>query len=127
MIKLRPHHLLCTQAYVGKGYNEEFVRNMDEKVNLLRKDSKQEIMIIKDLDSLCSHCPENKGVLCSSQNKVNTMDEKVIKYFNLDEKTYFYNDVVSRIKSEITDEIFDDICQNCEWYSFGMCKKLIVD
>lgn len=114
MIKLRPHHLLCTQAYVGKGYNEEFVKNMDEKVSLLRNNNEQEIMIIKDLDSLCSHCPENKGRLCSSQEKVNTMDEKVIKYFNLNKKTYFYKDVVSKIKSEITNEIFDDICQSCE-------------
>ena len=22
-MELRPHHLLCTQAYSGKGYNEE--------------------------------------------------------------------------------------------------------
>lgn len=127
MIKLRPHHLLCTQAYVGKGYNEEFVKNMDEKVSLLRNNNEQEIMIITDLDSLCSYCPENKGGLCSSQEKVNAMDEKVIRYFNLNKKTYFYKDVVSKIRSEITNEIFNDICQSCEWYSFGMCKKLIVD
>ena len=28
MIHLRPHHLLCTQGYSGKGYDENFVAHM---------------------------------------------------------------------------------------------------
>ena len=34
-IKLRPHHLLCTQGYSGKGYSEEFVEHMNEVVAML--------------------------------------------------------------------------------------------
>ena len=33
---MRPHHLLCTQGYSGKGYSQEFVRNMDHWVKRLR-------------------------------------------------------------------------------------------
>ena len=36
MIRLRPHHLLCTQGYSGKGYNESFVAHMNEVVEQLR-------------------------------------------------------------------------------------------
>ena len=37
-IKLRPHHLLCTQGYSGKGYSEEFVEHMNEVVAMLRRE-----------------------------------------------------------------------------------------
>lgn len=36
MIKLRPHHLLCTQGYSGKGYSREFVENMTEIVKSIK-------------------------------------------------------------------------------------------
>ena len=29
-MKLRPHHLMCTQSYAGKGYDEDFVKVMDK-------------------------------------------------------------------------------------------------
>lgn len=38
VITLRPHHLLCTQAYSGKGYDEAFVRNMDRVTESLLRD-----------------------------------------------------------------------------------------
>lgn len=36
MIKLRPHHLLCTQGYSGNGYSDNFVKNMDYITEMLR-------------------------------------------------------------------------------------------
>lgn len=36
MIRLRPHHLLCTQGYSGKGYSTDFVDNMNAVVHRLR-------------------------------------------------------------------------------------------
>ena len=38
MIKLRPHHLLCTQGYSGKGYSREFVENMTEIVKSIKNE-----------------------------------------------------------------------------------------
>lgn len=64
MNKLRPHHLLCTQGYSGKGYSEDFVENMD--------------IVVED---------------------------------------------INYIKENITEEIMDDICGSCEWYSISHCKK----
>lgn len=28
MFKIRPHHLMCMQAYIGKGYSKDFIENM---------------------------------------------------------------------------------------------------
>ena len=41
MIKLRPHHLLCTQGYSGKGYSREFVENMTEIVKSIKNEKVQ--------------------------------------------------------------------------------------
>ena len=35
-IVLRPHHLLCTQGYSGKGYDNDFVAHMTDVVHQLR-------------------------------------------------------------------------------------------
>lgn len=35
LIHLRPHHLLCLQAFRGKGYSEDFVKKMTEVLNKL--------------------------------------------------------------------------------------------
>lgn len=126
MIILRPHHLLCTQAYEGMGYSEEFVKNMDEKIKLLREEPNYEIQLKLDLDNLCSYCPGNKGTSCESEKKVSLMDEKVCKHFNLKEGTYIYKDIVKAIKKEITKEILEDICKECEWLRSGRCAELIL-
>lgn len=125
MIKLRPHHLLCIQGYSGKGYSKEFVENMTEIVELIKKENAQVQLIFLE-DDICSKCPnlaENK--ICKSDT-VNIIDKKVIKYFKLEEKIYKYDSLLKYIKSHITKEIMDDICGNCEWYSISKCKKRIL-
>ena len=57
MIKLRPHHLLCTQGYSGKGYSDDFVENMDKIVDYLRNNEDAKIMLKFGDDDLCSRCP----------------------------------------------------------------------
>ena len=54
---MRPHHLLCTQGYSGKGYSPEFVRNMDSWVEKLRNREGFRVRITFSTDSLCSCCP----------------------------------------------------------------------
>lgn len=121
-MKLRPHHLLCTKAYEGKGYNKEFVENMNAKIELLKnEDIKVKIEI--DLDDLCSACPYNKGDECETDVKVKRMDKKVLKNFNLECKEYLYRDLVQKIESKMTKDILDDICRECGWYEYGICQK----
>ena len=36
-VKLRPHHILCTQNFVGHGYNEEFADHMKRMIDDLVK------------------------------------------------------------------------------------------
>src|SRR5574344_2151191 len=89
MITLRPHHLLCTQGYSGKGYSDDFVENMDKIVDYLRNNEDAKIMLKFGDDDLCSRCPNmDDKKLCRTEEKVRRFDEKTVKYFNLCEKEY---------------------------------------
>lgn len=126
-IKLRPHHLLCTQGYSGKGYSTEFVENMNEVVEKLRTKEATEVTIVFSTDDLCAHCPNQKGTdLCSTQEKVKTFDQKTAEYFGIEEKTYIYQELIKEIDDKMTEERMDDICEGCSWYRISSCKKNIL-
>lgn len=126
MIKIRPHHLLCIQAYIGKGYSKEFVENMNLVVNNLKGNKGQTIKIVDTTDDICFKCPNNiGGSRCEHDTKVLSMDAKVIKYLELKAGEYTYKSLLKRLEQKLTKEIFQDICSECEWYDMGMCKKLI--
>ena len=102
MIHLRPHHLLCTQGYSGKGYDENFVAHMNEVVHELRNVPGTRIMLTFSTDTLCSCCPHKEGEdLCDTQEKVKRFDHKTIEYFGLEEKEYVYQDLIREIDEKM--------------------------
>ena len=124
MLKIRPHHILCMKAYVGKGYSQEFSENMERIIKQLKNDSKV-IQIVFGLDDICSKCPYNmENGLCKSEEKVKKIDSKVIEHFNIQEGIYVYKDLKNKVYSNINEEKFTDICKDCEWQSVTNCKEL---
>jgi len=127
-MKLRPHHLLCTQGYSGKGYSDDFVENMTAITTHLRNENNALIEIVFTTDDICGKCPRMIGHgLCESEEKVKRIDKKVASYFGIEEKTYIYQDIIREINSKMTSDTMDDICGNCEWYPVSACKKNILD
>lgn len=127
MLEIRPHHFLCMKAFIGKGYSKEFVENMRTTIEILKSDKNQTIKIIYGLDNLCSKCPNNTDEkLCSTNEKVMTMDKKVMDYFNIDCGEYKYDEIMNLIYNNINEEILQDICGNCNWYNQTNCKDLIL-
>lgn len=124
-LKLRPHHLLCTQSYEGKGYDADFVKHMDQIVQKLRSEEKTMIQLVFSTDELCTCCPNRLGNdLCSANEKVKTMDARVVQYFHLEEKEYCYQDLIKEIQKKLTPEMLQYICGTCEWYSNSNCQFL---
>ena len=124
---MRPHHLLCTQGYSGKGYSPEFVRNMDSWVEKLRNREGFRVRITFSTDSLCSRCPHKQGEgLCDDDAKVLVYDRKITEYFHLEEKEYVYQELIRRINAQMTPEMLEDICGNCSWYPVSACRKNIL-
>jgi hypothetical protein len=117
-VKLRPHHLLCTQGFRGNGYDEAFIANMTEIVNFLRSEESAEIEIVFGADSICEKCPNLlSSSICSSEERVRRFDRKVTEYFKIEEKSYIYSEITARINKQITAEIAEDICAECSWFA----------
>ena len=127
-MKLRPHHLLCTQGYSGKGYNDEFIQNMTYATNYLRGDAPAVIEIVFSTDDICAKCPKMKAIdLCDENEKVKRLDKKVAEYFDIEEKSYIYKEIVREINAKMTPAIMDDICGECSWYPISACKRTILN
>jgi len=125
-MKLRPHHLLCTQGYSGKGYDEDFVRNMTAITNYLRNDENAVVDIVFSTDDICAKCPRMLGIdLCKDNAKVKLLDKKVKDYFCIEETQYVYKDIVSKINSQMTNAMMDNVCSDCAWYPVSACRKNI--
>ena len=125
-MRLRPHHLLCTQSYSGKGYDDAFIKNMDQITALLRSDTPVPIEIVCGTDDLCEHCPNKvEKNICKDNDKVNAYDAKVKEYFHIEEKTYIYQDITREIREKMTPDILEDICGNCGWYPVSACQKTL--
>ena len=113
-IVLRPHHLLCTQGYSGKGYDNDFVAHMTDVVHQLRDVPGTTIHLTFSTDTLCSCCPNKLETdLCDTQEKVKRYDAKTVEYFGLEEKDYVYQDLIREIDAKATPEILADICRDC--------------
>jgi len=126
-LKLRPHHLLCTQGYSGRGYNSDFVDNMTAVTTHLRNDANAVVEIVFSTDDICSKCPRMLGIdLCESNDKVKRFDDKVIAYFGIEEKSYIYQDIIREINAKMTSTIMNDICTECEWYPISACRRTIL-
>jgi len=126
-MKLRPHHLLCTQGYSGRGYNSDFVENMTAITTHLRNNANAVVEIVFSTDDICSKCPRMiDNDLCESDDKVKRLDKKVITYFGIKEKNYIYQDIIREINAEMTSSMMDDICSDCEWYPISACRKNIL-
>lgn len=126
-MRLRPHHLLCTQGYSGKGYSEDFVTHMDQVVEKLRGNEPVEIELVFDTDVLCTACPHKLGEdLCDTNEKVKAFDQKLVSYFNLKEGKYIYQELIQKIDAGMTEEMMADICEGCEWYPISSCRKNVL-
>lgn len=125
MLKIRPHHILCMKAYIGKGYSQNFNENMEKIINTLKENVNQQVEVVFGLDDVCSKCPNNMGNgLCKSQDKVESIDLKVSKHFKIKKGKYMYKDLQYKVYSNINEDKFMDICKSCEWYYITNCKDL---
>lgn len=138
MLKIRPHHLLCMRAYSGNGYDEKFKVSMESIIKEIKayneylqvdnfENEIREVELICYTDKICEECPNKIDEnICLSQEKVNLLDLKLLNHFNLKEGIYNYKELEDLVYSNISENIFDDICKECEWYGIANCKNYIL-
>lgn len=107
MIKLRYHHGLCLLNFVGKGYDEKFVDNLQKIKNRI-----DFIQWVSECDDICQECPHKLDSHCEFDNP-DVLDQRVKKYFmNPSHSDLIY---LNQYK-------YKEICEGCEWYDF--CEEI---
>ena len=122
-IRLRAHHLLCIQKFVGEGYDGVFTQNLAKIVTYLRAHPETEITVIEGCDEVCKSCPNNVGETCTDGEKITELDGGVLDTCKLicGERDTWKN-LSNRARELIfkTDK-FEKICGACQWYN--LCKN----
>lgn len=120
-MRIRGHHLICLLHFEGKGYSEEFVKNMYRILNELKKGTLFRLVLGED--DICEFCPHNERGRCAlGEEEVISKDRKVIEDLSLNEnEKYSFTDIKTKIYSCITLDKFWDICGRCRW--FDICLK----
>lgn len=122
---MRPHHGLCLQFFIGKGYSSEFVKNMAYLRAKLDSEPTTCIKLCLGTDIICHACPNQTGAGCQSDPKPTRYDHKCLKAcgFQIGEEVS-WADLNDRIRSLILENIdtFAEICSDCSWFS--ICKGL---
>lgn len=123
---LRPHHSLCIQFFVGKGYSEDFVKNMTNIIKLLQE-SDPEVTLQCSCDILCEKCPENISGICKNDCKVRDIDNRCLTEIGLscgskirwsELKQLAYDKIIKCGKIEA-------VCYDCQWKE--ICINLAYD
>ena len=129
-LRLRPHHLLCLQAFVGCGYSEEFVEHMAVVKRQLTEIPNILITLVRGADDLCAHCPNCVEGQCTSENPAlfdRLVEEKLMackQYSGLSSSSDSGSLRLHGIPKElqISDDILVMCCPGCEWKE--LCKRV---
>ena len=122
-IFLRPHHSLCIQFFIGKGYSEEFVRGMN-RIIILLKSRKADIILTDRCDDICRFCPNRTENECCSEKKVQLIDKACLYKYGLapgDRLTWSELEGLAKEKI-ITCGKLKAVCRDCQWYD--ICSVL---
>ena len=123
VIRLRPHHALCSMHFAGKGYNEEFARNMSAIHQRLNSGKRQMVNIIMHRDSLCEFCPHDYDYACKREEKIQELDRAVAEACHIRSGQWLPWSELSALISEklMPDGTLPGLCDNCEWHA--VCEK----
>lgn len=119
MIELRPHHGLCIQQYIGKGFNENFTDGIQDVIMGLQKNQNQLIQLVCTPDEVCKNCPENYKGKCHSGQSIVLYDKKCLELCELrNGQVVTWKEYRQLLKDKIISTgLLSAVCVDCEWIS----------
>ena len=121
VVRLRPHHLLCTLLFSGYGYDGAFAGNMARVCAGLRGDAP--VRIVAGGDDICACCPRWVAERsCCGQSGAEHMDAALLARTGLALGTYAYDALRCVVAEKIDAGAFDAVCGECHWLHSGVCS-----
>ena len=127
-LTFRPHHFLCALCFQGKGYSPKFIDNFKKIMAALNSSNGDitKIKIVDHTDSICHPCPNRKGMKCTSQEKIVTLDKAHAKALGITSaKEITWGEAKRSIAEKISLDKFHEICVSCDWKKLGICEKAL--
>lgn len=124
---MQPHHIWCLQNFVGYGHHPKQINSWHKLSRMLKVNPDIKVKMVETPDSLCLGCPSNtdNAVLkCNTVfvQKLNATFKKL-----LDISTggiYYYKDLIAKLKNVMTPQKRQEICGECHFFKFGICKDV---
>ncbi len=115
---------MCIVNFIGRGYDEVFVKNMFRIVDRLQNSNHEKmIKIVNGCDIICRFCRKLDKNLCN-QDFVCRLDSNWLHTLNFKVDDYISNNQLrNQIKLKVNSNVFKKNCKNCEW--FNLCFKLM--
>lgn len=113
--RIRAHHGMCFSFFRGKGYSGEFTDNMWAMKEKLKRNP--EVILLRETDDVCAHCPDNRAGVCTSAGKVESYDSQVLALCGLAPDTRIrWKDFEKLVKEHILSAgKREKICGGCQW------------
>ena len=128
MIRLRPHHLLCLQTYIGKGYSAEFVAGYERIVT--RLNAGEEVEIIEGPDDICApllseqtcpHC-HNDSVLHRDALAAREIARLIGRDLEIGHRMSLDRSTLARLRAAFAEGRLRSACQSCPWSA--LCDEI---
>lgn len=119
---------MCTLAFKGCGYSENFVKNYKEIVREIFDNPNIKIEVVSSLDSVCRACPnQTKLGKCNKQAKVLELDRKHMEILEIKiGEVLTWSEAVRKIRDNMSIEKFEYACKGCSWQSYGICRNTLM-
>ena len=120
--KLRPHHGLCIAFFEGKGYSAAFAENMKRVIAVLEAND-PEVTLADSADVICAACPNDRGGVCESAEKVGRYDDAVLRLTgHACGDTLRWSEFRALADGRILSPgLLGEVCGDCQWY--GICGR----
>lgn len=123
-LPMRPHHGLCLQFFVGKGYSPEFTAHMSATLGSLAENPAQLLRLVCRTDHFCTCCPHNQSGLCESGQKVDAYDQSVLSLCGLAEhQELSWQEFQALVSLKIISPGKQpQVCAGCQWAE--LCQEV---
>lgn len=120
MLRLRPHHLLCTLTYIGRGYSPAFTANMD--AICARLCTGETAIIVSGADDICAplhntdqdHC---RNASVTTRDTSAAADLGIVVGASLTPRAH-----LARWRKDFSAGIIRSACTGCPWHD--LCTNI---
>lgn len=125
LIELRPHHLLCLAAFVGRGYSAAFVETFTE-LSRVYLDPSRSLRVVRGADDGCRSCPHREGGRCGLDDEaIAALDERVSSRLGLSRDVYTCGELHRLLLAALDAGPLFEICGDCRWSGLVDCESII--